>query len=139
MWRIIQHTSGRLRCLCQRFYNVTAQKTQWWTFPSHSEPNPHLSSNFSHPLKSWDEINTNIKWQGPGELYQIYERTAYNILPPYWSGSCVLGSIHPFSSYSHLPGENIWGFKYMRAGGSNGNDVPYKLATGRMMSGPQNV
>jgi hypothetical protein len=32
---------GDLTCLGQKFYNDTAQKTQWWRAPNHTEPQRH--------------------------------------------------------------------------------------------------
>jgi hypothetical protein len=39
---------GDLTCLGQKFYNDTAQETQWWGTPNHMEPQPHPLANFSN-------------------------------------------------------------------------------------------
>jgi hypothetical protein len=57
---------GSLTCLGQRFYNATAQETQWWGSPNHSEPNPHPLSSFYHLQQAWNKVDTNIKG-GPHE------------------------------------------------------------------------
>ena len=92
-------TVGSLMCPGQRFYNATAQKTQWWGSSNHPESNPHPLSNFSHLQKAWDETDTNTEWWVPGRLHWICGRIAYTVLPPYWS--CLLGSIRP--SFFLLP------------------------------------
>jgi hypothetical protein len=62
-------------------------------------------SNFSHLWQAWNYVDGNIEWWA----YWIYRKTAYTVLPPNWSGSCVLGSIiHP-SSCSHLPEGHLLG------------------------------
>lgn len=105
---------GSLMCLGLRFYNITAQKTQWWGSPNLSEPKPHPLSNFSHLLKAWDEADTNIKWWSPGELYWICGRKSYTVPPPKWSGSwCWSQSIH-LSSCPHLPEGKILESKCMK-------------------------
>lgn len=38
---------GSLTCLGLRYYNLTAQKTQWWSSSNRSEPKPNPLSNFS--------------------------------------------------------------------------------------------
>jgi hypothetical protein len=37
---------GNLTCLGQKFYNDTAQETQWWGTPNHTESQPHPLANF---------------------------------------------------------------------------------------------
>jgi hypothetical protein len=32
----------------QKFYNDTAEETQWWGTPNHTEPQPHPLANFSN-------------------------------------------------------------------------------------------
>jgi hypothetical protein len=39
---------GDLTCLGQKFYNDTAQETQWWDTTDHMEPQPHPLANFSY-------------------------------------------------------------------------------------------
>jgi hypothetical protein len=51
-----------LKCLGQRFYNVTAQKYPWWRSPNHTEPNPHPLSDFFHGQQSWNNVNADIEW-----------------------------------------------------------------------------
>ena len=51
--------------------------------------------------KVWDLIDADIEWGAPAGEYTGYVRTAYTVLPQKWSGSCVLGSIHP--SFFLLP------------------------------------
>jgi hypothetical protein len=99
---------GDLTCLEQKFYNDTAQETQWWGTPSHKEPQPHRLANFSNLKTAWDDLTADINWQAPRGLYWICGRQAYTVLPRNWFGSCVLGSIRP--SFFLLPleqGENL--------------------------------
>jgi hypothetical protein len=86
---------GSLTGLGQILYNVTTRKSQWWGSPNHSEPNGHPLSHFSHLWQAWNDVNTDIEWRASGGLYWICRKTAYSVLPLSWSGSCVLGSIHP--------------------------------------------
>jgi hypothetical protein len=44
---------GDLTCLRQQFYNDTAQETQWWGAPNHTEPQPHPLTSFSNFRKAW--------------------------------------------------------------------------------------
>jgi hypothetical protein len=98
---------GSLTCLDQRLYNVTTQKTQWWGSPNHTKPNPHPLSNFSHLQQAWNNVNTaNIEWRAPSGPYWICGKTAYTVLPPNWSGSCVLGSVRPSFFLLPLAGGN---------------------------------
>jgi hypothetical protein len=92
---------GDLTCLGQKFYNDTAQETQGWGVPNHTEPQPHLLINFSNVQKVWDNLTENIDWWAPRGLYWICEKQAYMVLPRSWIGSCVLGSIRP--SFFLLP------------------------------------
>jgi hypothetical protein len=47
---------GDLTCLGQKFYNDTAQETQWWGSPSHTEPQLHPLANFSNLQKAWNNL-----------------------------------------------------------------------------------
>ena len=125
---------GTLTCPGQRFYNSTTRETQWWGTPDHPEPDPQPLSNFSHLQEVWHNIDTSIKWQAPDELYWICGRTACTVLLSAWSRSCVLGTIGP--SFFLLPlarGERL-GVQVYGDGRLKGNDMPYKLATGKMMN-----
>jgi hypothetical protein len=51
---------GDLTCLGQKFYNDTAQETQWQGAPNHTEPQPHPLANFSNLWKAWNDLTTNI-------------------------------------------------------------------------------
>jgi hypothetical protein len=53
---------GDLTCLGQKFYNDTAQETQWWGAPNHTEPQPHPLASFFNFRKAWD----NLTWWAPG-------------------------------------------------------------------------
>jgi hypothetical protein len=53
---------GDLTCLGQKFYNDTAQETQWWRAPNHTELQPHPLANFSNLQKVWDDLTANIDW-----------------------------------------------------------------------------
>lgn len=125
-------------CPGQRFYNATAQKTQWWGSSNHPESNPHPLSNFSHLQKAWDETDTNTEWWVPGRLHWICGRIAYTVLSPYWS--CLLGSIRP--SFFLLPlarGKHLGIQLYEGRGTQMETTCLNRLATGRMTSGPQNT
>jgi hypothetical protein len=86
---------GDLTYLGQKFYNDTAQETQWWGTPNHTEPQPHPLANCSNLQKVWDGLSANTEWQAPRGLYWICGKQAYMVLPRSWFGSCVLGSIRP--------------------------------------------
>jgi hypothetical protein len=43
---------GDLTCLEPKFYNDTAQGTQWWRSPNHIEPHSHPLTNFPNPQKT---------------------------------------------------------------------------------------
>jgi hypothetical protein len=43
---------GDLTCLGQKFYNNTAEETQWREAPNHTEPQPHPLANFSNLQKA---------------------------------------------------------------------------------------
>jgi hypothetical protein len=43
---------GDLTYLGQRFYNNTAQKTQWWGAPNHTEHHPHPLASFPNVRKA---------------------------------------------------------------------------------------
>ena len=73
---------GSLTCLGLRYYNLTAQKTQWWSSFNLSEPKPNPLSNFSLLRQTWEDISTNIQWWAPKGLYWICGKMAYSILPP---------------------------------------------------------
>uniref|UniRef100_A0A8D1CNF4 Uncharacterized protein n=2 Tax=Sus scrofa TaxID=9823 RepID=A0A8D1CNF4_PIG len=92
---------GSLTCLGLRYYNLTAQKTQWWSSSNRSEPKPNPLSNFSLLRQAWEDISTNIQRRAPKGLYWICEKMAYSILPPNWAGAYVLGTIRP--SFFLLP------------------------------------
>jgi hypothetical protein len=92
---------GDLTCLGQKIYNNTAQKTQWWGAPNHTEPQPHPLANFSNILKVWNNLIVNIDWQAPRELYWICGKQAYRMQPSSWFGSCILGTIR--ASFFLLP------------------------------------
>jgi hypothetical protein len=40
--------------------NYTAQETQRWGAPNHTEPQPHLLVSFSNIRKAWDNLTANI-------------------------------------------------------------------------------
>jgi hypothetical protein len=84
---------GDLTCLGQKFYNDTAQETQWWGTPNHTEPQPNPLANFSNLWKAQNNLTENIDWQTPRGLYWICGKQAYTVLPSSWFGSCILGSI----------------------------------------------
>ena len=86
---------GNLTCPGQRFYNSTTRETQWWGSPGHLEPSTHPLS-FSHLQESWGNVDTAIKWWGPGRLYWICGRMACTRLLSGLLGSCVLGTICPY-------------------------------------------
>jgi hypothetical protein len=99
---------GDLTYLAQKFYNDTAQETQWWGTPNHMEFQPHPLTNFSNLKTAWDNLTVDINCQALRGLYWICGRQAYTMLPRNWFGSCVLGSIRP--SFFLLPlrqGENL--------------------------------
>jgi hypothetical protein len=83
---------GDLTCLGQKFYDDSAQETQWWRAPNHTEPQPHPLANFSALRKAWNNLPTNIDWQAPRGLSWICGKQAYRVLPSRWFGSCVLGT-----------------------------------------------
>jgi hypothetical protein len=62
---------GNLTCLGQKFYNDTAQETQWWGAPNHTKLQPHPLASFSNFRKTWDNLTANIDWQAPRGLYWI--------------------------------------------------------------------
>jgi hypothetical protein len=80
---------GDLTCLGKKFYNDTAQETQWWGAPNHSEPQPHLLANFSNLQKVWDDLIANIDWKAPRGLYWVCGKQAFMVLPRSWFGSCA--------------------------------------------------
>jgi hypothetical protein len=90
---------GDLTCLGQKFYNDTAQETQWWGAPNHTKPQPHPLASFSNFRKAWDDLTTNTDWQAPRGW--ICGKQAYTVLPSSWFGSYVLGLIRP--SFFLLP------------------------------------
>jgi hypothetical protein len=49
-----------LTCLRQKFYQDTAQETQWWGAPNHTELQLHPLANFSNLQKVWDDLTANI-------------------------------------------------------------------------------
>jgi hypothetical protein len=75
-----------LICLGQKFYNDTAQETQWWGTPNHTEPQPHPLANFSNLKTAWDNLTADIDWQAPRGLYWICGRQAYTVLSRNWFG-----------------------------------------------------
>jgi hypothetical protein len=91
---------GDLTCLGQKFYNDTAQETQWWGAPNHNELQPQPLANFSNIQRSWDDLTANIDWRAP-RLYWICGKQVYTVLLRSWFGSYVLGSIRP--SFFLLP------------------------------------
>jgi hypothetical protein len=60
-----------LICLGQKFYNDTAQETQWWGTQNHTEPQTHPLANFSALQKAWNNLTANIDWCAPRGLYWI--------------------------------------------------------------------
>jgi hypothetical protein len=72
---------GDLTYLGQKFYNDTAQETQWWGAPNHTEPQPHPLANCSNLQKVWDGLSANTEWQAPRGLYWICGKQAYMVLP----------------------------------------------------------
>jgi hypothetical protein len=92
---------GDLTSLGQKFYNDTAQETQWWGSPNHTKPQTHPLASFSHFRKAWDNLTANIDWQAHRGLYWVCGKQAYTVLPSSWFGSYVLGSIRP--SFFLLP------------------------------------
>jgi hypothetical protein len=83
---------GDLTCLRQKFYNDTAQETQWWGAPNHTEPQPHPLANFSNPRKAWDNLTTSRLVGTQLAIWDLWKQ-AYRVIPDSWFGSCVLGSI----------------------------------------------
>jgi hypothetical protein len=57
---------------------------------------PHPLSNFFRFQHVWNDVSTDIEWWALSGLYLICERATYTKLPRFWSGPCVLGTIHPF-------------------------------------------
>jgi hypothetical protein len=86
---------GDLTCLGQKFYNDTAQETQWWRAPNHTKPQPHPLASFSNFRKAWDNLTAYREWQAPRGLHWICGKQAYTVLSSSWFGSYVLGSIRP--------------------------------------------
>jgi hypothetical protein len=69
-----QHSTliGDLICLGQKFYNDVTQETQWWVgSPSHTEPQPHLLTNFPKLAMAWNNLTVGIKWRVSKGLYWI--------------------------------------------------------------------
>ena len=126
---------GSLTCLGLRYYNLIAQKTQWWSSSNRSEPKPNPLSNFSHLQQAWEDISTNIQWRAPKGLYWICGKMAYSILPPNWAGACVLGTIRPSFFLLLLSLGKQLGVPIYRHRVPRGLS---KLETGKMMNGPQN-
>jgi hypothetical protein len=92
---------GDLTYLGQKFYD-TAQKTQRWGTPNHTEPQPHPLTNFSNLQKAWNNLTTNIDWWAPRKLCWIGGKQVYMVnQASSWFESCVLGSIR--SSFFLLP------------------------------------
>jgi hypothetical protein len=70
---------GDLTCLGQKFYNDTAQETEWWGTPNHTEPQPHLLANFSNLWKAWNNLSSNIEIElGPGGVLDLWEASLYS-------------------------------------------------------------
>lgn len=93
---------GSLTCLGQKFYNATAQETQWWGSPNDTEPNPHPLSNFTHLRQAWDNVAVEIEWQTPRKaILDMRKGCLSQITSIFWSESCVLGTICP--SFFLLP------------------------------------
>jgi hypothetical protein len=90
---------GYLNCLGQKFYNDTAQETQWWGTPKHMELQPHPLANFSNlktacivlpyffPLVIWSirsiiEANLRCLQDHSGNSAdRLPTRCYYNLLP----------------------------------------------------------
>jgi hypothetical protein len=97
-----------LTCLGQKFYNDTAQETQWWGTPNHMEPQPHPLANFSNLKTAWDNLTADINWQAPRGYIGSVEGKPIQCCLETGLGSCVLSSIRP--SFFLLPleqGENL--------------------------------
>jgi hypothetical protein len=58
---------GDLNCLGPKFYNNTAQETQWWGAPNHTKPQPHPLAIFFNLQRAWNNFITNIDWQVPSD------------------------------------------------------------------------
>jgi hypothetical protein len=127
---------GDLTCQGQKFYNDTAQETQWRGTPNHTEPQPHPLTNFSNLKEAWNNLTADIDWQAPRGLYWICGRQAYMVLPRSWFGSCVLGSIRPsffllLLRQGENPGVPIYDQRLNRK--KQGN---LQIGLGRMTNGP---
>jgi hypothetical protein len=117
---------GDLIYLGQKFYNDTAQETQWWEAPNHTEPPPHRLANFLKLAIAWHNLTTGRDWQAPKGLYWTCGERAYTILPKNWFGSCVLGTFWP--SFFPLPlrhGEKL-GVSIYEERINRKSEMPYK-------------
>jgi hypothetical protein len=59
--RPILHLVGDLICLGHKFYNDTAQETQWCRAPNHTEPHPHSPVNFPKLAIAWNNLTAGIE------------------------------------------------------------------------------
>jgi hypothetical protein len=97
-----------LTCWEQKFYNDTAQKTQWWKAPNHTEPQPHPLAKFSNLRKVWNNLTINIDWRAPRGLRWICGKQRICMaLPSSWVGSYVLGTVRPFFLLPLRQGEKL--------------------------------
>jgi hypothetical protein len=91
---------GDLTCLGQKFYNDTAQETQWWEAPNQTEPKAHPLANFSNLWEAWKNLTTNIDWWAPRGLYWICGKQAYMVyLAAGLRLVCYAQSGHPSSPF----------------------------------------
>jgi hypothetical protein len=77
---------GDLTCLGQTFYSDTAQETQWWGTPNHTEPHPPPLTSFPRLQKAWNNLTAKVDWQAPKGLYWICGKQVYMVLPNSWFG-----------------------------------------------------
>jgi hypothetical protein len=104
---------GNLTCLGQKFYSDTAQETQWWGAPNHTEPQPHPLANFSNLQRAWNNLTANIDWQVPRGLHWICGKQAYTVIPNSWFESCMLCSDHLSSCFPSDKVKN-WDSPYIK-------------------------
>jgi hypothetical protein len=73
-----------LTYLGQRFYNATAQETQWWGSSHYSEPNPHPLSSFHHLQQAWNNVDTNRMMGSKRIVLDMWKDHLYQ-------AACILG------------------------------------------------
>jgi hypothetical protein len=62
---------GDVICLGQKFYDDTAQGTQWWGASNHMEAQPHPLADFPRLTIAWNNLTTGKVWQEPKGPYWI--------------------------------------------------------------------